>query len=166
MVPPEVRQKYTHSSADVSLRLASAFGGLVRATVFGQRSASGRCNLSAARWERRTLLHSCALLAGASLLPAARSRAQAIGPIMEALSRYMAGARERPLPDEVIEHAKHHVLDTVAAMVSGTELLPGHAALRFAATQTPGGAATVTILTLEENADIRSLRPLLQRPRK
>jgi 2-methylcitrate dehydratase PrpD len=35
------------------------------------------------------------------------------------------------------------VLDTVAAMVSGTELLPGHAALRFAATQTPGGTATV-----------------------
>ena len=62
---------------------------------------------------------------------------------METLSRYMAGARERPLPDEVVEHAKHHVLDTVAAMVSGTELLPGHAALRFAATQTPGGAATV-----------------------
>ena len=28
-------------------------------------------------------------------------------------------------------------------MVSGTELLPGHAALRFAATQTRGGAATV-----------------------
>ena len=62
---------------------------------------------------------------------------------METLSRYMAGARERPLPDEVVEHAKHHVLDTLAAMVSGTELLPGHAALRFAATQTPGGAATV-----------------------
>jgi len=62
---------------------------------------------------------------------------------MQTLSGYMAAARERPLPDEVIEHAKQHVLDTVAAMVSGTELLPGHAALRFAATQTPGGAATV-----------------------
>ena len=62
---------------------------------------------------------------------------------MDTLSRYMAAARERPLPDEVIEHAKHHVLDTLAAMVSGTELPPGHAALRFAATQTPGGAATV-----------------------
>jgi 2-methylcitrate dehydratase PrpD len=62
---------------------------------------------------------------------------------MEALSRYMAAARERPLPEAVIEHAKHHVLDTIAAMVSGTELLPGHAALRFAASQTPGGAATV-----------------------
>jgi hypothetical protein len=99
--------------------------------------------LSVARWRRRTLLHSGALVAGASLLPAARSRAQPIGPVMNTLSGYMAAARERPLPDEAIEHAKHHVLDTVAAMVSGTELLPGHAALRFAATQTLGGAATV-----------------------
>ena len=106
-------------------------------------AAKGLADLSAARWRRRTLLHSGALIAGASLLPAARSRAQAIGSVMETLSDYMAAARERPLPSEVIEHAKHHVLDTVAAMVSGTELLPGHAALRFAATQTPGGAATV-----------------------
>jgi 2-methylcitrate dehydratase PrpD len=62
---------------------------------------------------------------------------------MDTLSRYMAAARERPLPDDVIEHAKQHVLDTVAAMISGAELPPGHAALRFAATQTPGGTATV-----------------------
>jgi 2-methylcitrate dehydratase PrpD len=77
------------------------------------------------------------------LLPAARSGAQEVGSVMEALSRYMAAARERPLPDEVAAHAKHHVLDTLAAMVSGTELKPGHAALRYAATQTPGGSATV-----------------------
>jgi 2-methylcitrate dehydratase PrpD len=99
--------------------------------------------VSAASWRRRTLLRSGALIAGASLLPAVRGRAQGVGPVMETLSRYMAGARERALPEEAIEHAKHHALDTLAAMVSGTELLPGQAALRFAATQTPGGAATV-----------------------
>jgi 2-methylcitrate dehydratase PrpD len=99
--------------------------------------------LSTARWRRRTLLQTGALVAGASLLPAARSRAQGVGSVMETLSHYMAAARDRPLPSEVIEHAKHHVLDTVAAMVSGAELSPGHAALRFAATRTPGGAATV-----------------------
>jgi len=92
---------------------------------------------------RRTLLNAGALVAGATLLPAARSRAQEIGAVMDALSRYMAAARERPLPPEVIEHTKHHVLDTLAAMVSGTKLVPGQAALRFAATQTRGGAATV-----------------------
>ena len=99
--------------------------------------------MSAARWPRRTLLRMGTLIAGASLVPAARSRAQSIGNVMATLSDYMAAARERPLPSEVIEHAKHHVLDTVAAMVSGSELLPGHAALRFAATQTPGGTSTV-----------------------
>lgn len=94
-------------------------------------------------WSRRRLLNAGALVAGATLLPAARSRAQDVGPVMDALSRYMAAARERPLPRDVLEHAKHHVLDTLAAMVSGTELLPGQAALRFAATQTHGGSATV-----------------------
>ena len=92
---------------------------------------------------RRTLLNAGALLAGATLVPAAQSRAQEIGGVMDALSRYMAAAGDRPLPPEAVEHTKHHVLDTVAAMVSGTELLPGQAALRFAATQTSGGAATV-----------------------
>jgi len=92
---------------------------------------------------RRTLLNAGALVAGAALLPAAPSRAQEISAVMDALSRYMAAARERPLPPEAIEHTKHHVLDTLAAMVSGTELLPGQAALRFAATQMHGGAATV-----------------------
>ena len=99
--------------------------------------------MSAARWPRRTLLRMGTLIAGATLVPAARSRAQSIGNVMATLSDYMAAARERPLPSEVIEHAKHHVLDTVAAMVSGSALPPGHAALRFAATQTPGGTSTV-----------------------
>jgi 2-methylcitrate dehydratase PrpD len=92
---------------------------------------------------RRALLNAGALVAGATLLPAARSRAQVVGSVMDALSRYMAAARERPLPPAVIEQTKQHVLDTLAAMVSGTKLLPGQAALRFAATQTHGGAATV-----------------------
>ncbi|HUQ53506.1 MAG TPA: MmgE/PrpD family protein, partial [Gammaproteobacteria bacterium] len=99
--------------------------------------------MSAARWRRRALLKAGALAVGASLLPPARSRAQEIGDVMDALSRYMAAARERALPEQVVEHVKHHVLDTLAAMVSGTELKPGQAALRFAATQTHGGAATV-----------------------
>jgi 2-methylcitrate dehydratase PrpD len=55
-----------------------------------------------------------------------------ISPVMAALSTYMARARERPLPDAVIEKAKHHVLDTLAAMISGAELKPGRAAVSFA----------------------------------
>jgi len=50
---------------------------------------------------------------------------------MEKLSTYMSEAGERELPDEVVEKAKQHILDTLAAMISGSELLPGRAALRF-----------------------------------
>ena len=46
---------------------------------------------------------------------------------MIALSEYMSAAATRALAPEVAEHAKHHLIDTVAAMVSGSELLPGQA---------------------------------------
>src|SRR6516162_253765 len=55
-----------------------------------------------------------------------------VGPVMAALSHYMGAARERALPDEVAEKTKHHVLDTFAAMISGSHLLPGRAAIQFA----------------------------------
>jgi 2-methylcitrate dehydratase PrpD len=54
------------------------------------------------------------------------------GQAMTTLSTYMSEAWNRPLPDEVIEKAKHHILDTFAAMISGSELPPGRAAIRFA----------------------------------
>src|SRR5437867_10698550 len=55
-----------------------------------------------------------------------------IGDVMMRLSTYMSQARDRALPDEVLERAKRHVLDTIAAMVSGAELTPGRAAIAFA----------------------------------
>jgi 2-methylcitrate dehydratase PrpD len=47
------------------------------------------------------------------------------------LVRYMVQARTAPLPSAVLAKAKHHVLDTLAAMVSGTTLKPGAFALRY-----------------------------------
>ena len=82
-----------------------------------------------------------ALAAGAA--PMVRLRAQAPGPVMTALSTYMAGAASRSLPPDVLEHAKHHILDTCAAMISGSELPPGHAAIRFARAHAGNGTATV-----------------------
>jgi len=55
-----------------------------------------------------------------------------ISPTMTQLSNYMTAASTRALPDEVVEKAKQHILDTFAAMISGSELSPGHAALEFA----------------------------------
>ena len=52
------------------------------------------------------------------------------GPIMGALSAYMSAAATRALPAEIAEHAKYHLLDTLAAMISGSELPPGQAAQR------------------------------------
>ena len=48
---------------------------------------------------------------------------------------YMAGARTAPLPAPVLQKTKHHILDTIAAMVSGTTIKPGQMALRFAEEQ-------------------------------
>jgi 2-methylcitrate dehydratase PrpD len=56
----------------------------------------------------------------------------------------MAQARSRPLPPEVIESAKEHILDTLAAMVSGTELPPAKVALNFA--RLYGGQKTATVV--------------------
>jgi 2-methylcitrate dehydratase PrpD len=68
---------------------------------------------------------------------------------MQTLSDYMAAAGSRPLPDEATEHAKHHLLDTLAAMISGSELLPGQAAQRYIRAHGGKGAATIagTMLT-------------------
>ena len=50
---------------------------------------------------------------------------------MKALSAYMSEASGKALPDEVAEKTKRHVLDTLAAMISGSALPPGRAALAF-----------------------------------
>ncbi|MDQ1410292.1 MAG: hypothetical protein QOJ41_2027 [Acidobacteriaceae bacterium] len=64
--------------------------------------------------------------------------------VMNALSTYMSEAGNRPLPDEVVEKTKHHILDTFGAMVSGSNLLPGQRALQFA--QAYGGKEISTVV--------------------
>ena len=44
---------------------------------------------------------------------------------MARLSAYMSEAKDRALPEMVIERIKEHVLDTFAAMISGCDLPPG-----------------------------------------
>src|SRR5262249_33817470 len=53
-------------------------------------------------------------------------------PVMTKLSTYMSESPNHALPVEVLEKAKHHILDTFAAMISGAELAPGRAAIQFA----------------------------------
>ena len=68
----------------------------------------------------------------------------AISPLMQELSGYIAAARRRALPAPVVEKTKHHVLDTLAAMVSGAKLLPGRKAIAYA--KTLGGAREATVV--------------------
>src|SRR5690242_12523101 len=67
-----------------------------------------------------------------------------ISDIMRRLSAYMSEARARELPADVVERARRHVLDALAAMVSGSELVPGRNALRFA--RSYGGRAVATVV--------------------
>ena len=63
------------------------------------------------------------------------------------LARYMVEARERGLAPHVAREAKHRILDTLAAMVSGSHMKPGEMAIRFARAQ--GGVAEATVLTTD-----------------
>ncbi|MDP2241513.1 MAG: MmgE/PrpD family protein [Burkholderiales bacterium] len=57
-----------------------------------------------------------------------------VSPVMRQLATYIAKAISKPLPKPVIEKTKHHLLDTLAAMVSGSRLLPGLKAISYAKT--------------------------------
>jgi 2-methylcitrate dehydratase PrpD len=70
--------------------------------------------------------------------------ADEISPVMARLCTYMSEAGGRAMPDEVVQQTKYHVLDTFAAMISGSELPPGRQALRFA--REFGGEHVATIV--------------------
>src|SRR5450759_3572520 len=63
------------------------------------------------------------------------------------LARYMVEARERSLPPDVAREAKHRILDSLAAMVSGAHLKPGEMAIKYARAQ--GGVAEATVVTTD-----------------
>jgi 2-methylcitrate dehydratase PrpD len=91
---------------------------------------------------RRELLYSAG-----GLLTVATARAQtpapSISPIMTRLSTFMSAAATAPLPAEVVEKTKHLILDTIAAMISGSELPPGRFAINFARAYKGDRIATV-----------------------
>src|SRR5437764_4168933 len=93
---------------------------------------------------RRRLLQAAGgiLTAGVFPTPAAAAGDPA-SPVMAKLSTYMSEARNRALPEEALEKAKHHILDTFAAMISGAALLPGRAAIQFA--RAYGGEKVATV---------------------
>jgi 2-methylcitrate dehydratase PrpD len=98
---------------------------------------------------RRDLVQCAAWAIAAAALPggpqlAAEDASPSISPTMLKLSAYMSEVRDSALPDKVLEETKHHILDTFAAMISGSELPPGRMALKFA--RAYGGPSLCTVV--------------------
>jgi 2-methylcitrate dehydratase PrpD len=96
-----------------------------------------------AAFTRRRLVWGIAGIAATTVIPRSAGASDEISPVMAKLSRYMSEASSRALPDRALEETKCHILDTLAAMVSGTELPPGRQALQFARSYGGGGTATI-----------------------
>ncbi len=100
---------------------------------------------------RRVLKTAGSLVVAAGLPgPAAAGRRQATsapasGDVTGRLARYMVAARDRDLPPDVVREAKHRILDTIGAIVSGAHMKPGEAAITFVRGQ--GGTPEATVLT-------------------
>ena len=80
---------------------------------------------------------------------------QDVSPITAELSDYVASALKRPLADAVSERAKLHLVDTFAAMVSGSRLLPGKMAIAYVKSlggKPEAGVVATRIVTSAANA--------------
>ncbi len=106
---------------------------------------------------RRRMLQSAGGLLAAAALPAGRlagatpsfpqdsSKPHAAATDLTGqLARYMVQARDRALPAKVTLEGKHHILDTLGAMVSGSRLKAGEMATAFVRTQ--GGTAEASVI--------------------
>jgi 2-methylcitrate dehydratase PrpD len=97
---------------------------------------------------RRSVLKGAGVIAAAAAFPVwaepVRAERSADGPdVTGQLSSYMSEAGDRPLPPEVVAKAKQHLLDTLAAMISGVDLAPARIALKFARSYSGEKVATV-----------------------
>lgn len=80
---------------------------------------------------------------------------QHVSPLMKTLSETIATATRKPLPPAVVERAKIHLVDTFAAMVSGSRLPPGKSAIRYVKTlggTRDAGVMGTRIVTTPANA--------------
>jgi 2-methylcitrate dehydratase PrpD len=80
---------------------------------------------------RRRLLTSAGALAAIGALPRYVGAAAPKTDITGQLARYMVAARSRALPEAALLAAKHRILDTFGAMVSGARMKPGLEAVEY-----------------------------------
>src|SRR4029078_11848772 len=78
--------------------------------------------VTARLFPRAVGIASAALQDSAPTLQPGQTRADfPVSDVTRRLSTSMREARSHALPEEVVEHAKRHILDTLAAIVSGAE---------------------------------------------
>jgi 2-methylcitrate dehydratase PrpD len=77
--------------------------------------------------------------------------------ITQTLSAYVAAALTLPLPEELVVHAKQHVLDTFAAMISGSRLKPGEVIRRYVKSEGGPPVAQVIGSSLLRSATLAAL---------
>lgn len=92
---------------------------------------------------RRGVLRRAGQAAALAAIRSGAMGAETVSPVMAELSDYMAAARSRTMPAAVIEKTSFHVLDALAAMISGSELPPGRMIARFALAHAGNRVATV-----------------------
>ena len=86
---------------------------------------------------RRLMLQASVAAALAAALPVRAQPAEAgakpggVSPVMRTVADYIVGTAQRALPDAAAEATRHHLLDTLAAMISGSRLLPGKKAIAY-----------------------------------
>src|SRR3954465_10444989 len=81
----------------------------------------------------------------------------AISPLAQTLSEYIASAAGRPLLPVVAEKTRHHVLDTLAAIISGSRLKAGKLAAGYVARFAGTPEATVIGTALMVPAELAAL---------
>jgi 2-methylcitrate dehydratase PrpD len=93
--------------------------------------------------DRRQALRGAAALIASAALPRARAADDLTGRV----ARYMAAAPARALPERVVLAAKHRILDTLAAMISGARLKPGLVTIDYV--RGLGGTAEASVATTD-----------------
>jgi 2-methylcitrate dehydratase PrpD len=98
---------------------------------------------------RRVLQGAGGLFAAAALpigdaLATAQTAAARRTDVTARLAKYMVEARDRNLPADVAREAKHRIIDTLAAIISGSHLAPGEATIKFIRTQ--GGTPEASVM--------------------
>lgn len=105
------------------------------------------------RLTRRNLLQGAGCIVAAAAIPTRAIAGHSTLPVGTAagdptvigkLTNYMSEAGTRELPPEAAEKTKHHILDTLASMVSAADLAPAKVAVQFA--RSYGGEKVATIV--------------------